>query len=119
MTFFNPNKQPDKEELRSVFVGKRLDDLPTPIAVLDRGLVKANCDKMLVACEALNVRFRPHIKTHKVGFLRALSLKILDADDNLSILFKESWGLDHIAEIYRLLKAHAISWGLHRRLSPS
>ena len=66
MESFNPNKQPDKDELRSMFVGKHLNELPTPMAVIDRRLVQAHCQKMLATCKALGVKFRPHVKTHKV-----------------------------------------------------
>jgi hypothetical protein len=67
MVEFNPNNQPDQEELRSLFVGKNVNELPTPMAILDRNLIAAHCDKMLAACKALDVKFRPHVKTHKVN----------------------------------------------------
>ena len=55
-----------KESLKTMFVGKELDQIPTPAAVVDRVVVRRNCLQMLVACDALGVSFRPHIKTHKV-----------------------------------------------------
>ena len=57
---------PSKEELAKAFIGKRLGDVPTPAAVLDRAVVERNCRQMLEACQALDVDFRPHVKTHKV-----------------------------------------------------
>ena len=57
---------PSKAQLQTQFVGKSLDDVPTPTAVLDRAIVKRNCVQMLEACKALGVQFRPHVKTHKV-----------------------------------------------------
>lgn len=57
---------PSQAELRAAFVGKNLRDVPTPAAVLDRAVVRRNCLQMLKACEALQVEFRPHVKTHKV-----------------------------------------------------
>ena len=57
---------PSKAQLQAHFVGKGLEDAPTPAAVLDRAIVNRNCVQMLEACEALNVQFRPHVKTHKV-----------------------------------------------------
>ena len=57
---------PLKAQLQAQFVGKSLEDVPTPAAVLDRAIVKRNCDQMLAACKALDVQFRPHVKTHKV-----------------------------------------------------
>ena len=47
-------------------VGESLLDLPTPVAVVDRSIVKRNCEQMLEACNRLGVAFRPHTKTHKV-----------------------------------------------------
>lgn len=61
---------PSKALLRGAFVGKHLRDVPAPAAILDRAIVKDNCDRMLKACQSLGVAFRPHVKTHKV-LLRA------------------------------------------------
>ena len=55
-----------KEGLKTLFIGKELDQIPTPAAVVDRAVVRRNCRQMLMACDALGVSFRPHIKTHKV-----------------------------------------------------
>ena len=60
----NPN--PEQSVLKRTYVGKRLDELPTPAAILDRNVIERNCKQMLEACEALRVSFRPHVKTHKV-----------------------------------------------------
>ena len=57
------------EDLKKLFVGKKLEDLPTPVAVVDRFLTAANCRKMLDATRDLNVLFRAHVKTHKVSTL--------------------------------------------------
>ncbi len=57
---------PSKAFLQNVFVGKHLSDVSVPAAVLDRVIVKDNCNQMLKACRLLGVQFRPHIKTHKV-----------------------------------------------------
>lgn len=65
---------PSQAELRKVFVAKDLKDVPTPAAVLDKAVVQRNCLQMLKACEALQVGFRPHVKTHKVWFCYSLSL---------------------------------------------
>lgn len=60
--------------LREAFVGKNLKDVSTPAAILDKAVVQRNCLQMLKACEALNVEFRPHVKTHKVHFRTFLTL---------------------------------------------
>lgn len=43
----------------------RLADLPTPVLVLDRGTLAANCRAMAARAAALGVRLRPHLKTAK------------------------------------------------------
>ncbi|KAL8694628.1 MAG: hypothetical protein Q9218_000723 [Villophora microphyllina] len=56
---------PSVAELQESFVGKRLQDMFTPAAVVDRAIVRRNCAQMLEACAFLDVSFRPHVKTHK------------------------------------------------------
>lgn len=58
--------RPSKELLCEAFMGKHLKELPTPAAVLDRAIVERNCCQMLDSCKSLGVRFRAHVKTHKV-----------------------------------------------------
>lgn len=53
--------------LRDRFLGKRVEDLPTPVAILDERVLRRNCELMLQATEALGIGFRPHVKTHKVS----------------------------------------------------
>lgn len=65
---------PSQAELRKAFVGKKLEDVPTPAAVLDKAVVRRNCLQMLSACGALQVGLRPHVKTHKVYLRAFLSL---------------------------------------------
>ena len=57
---------PPHAALGEAFIGKNLKDVPTPAAVLDQAVVQRNCLQMLKACQALQVGFRPHVKTHKV-----------------------------------------------------
>ena len=47
--------------------GRYVQDLDSPVAILDIAAVKRNCDRMLESAKALDVRFRAHVKTHKVG----------------------------------------------------
>lgn len=58
--------RPAKELLVKEFVGKTLQDVPTPAAVLDRNVIQRNCRQMINSCRVLNVSFRAHVKTHKV-----------------------------------------------------
>lgn len=57
---------PTQVSLQDQYVGKKLEDLPTPAAVIDRAIVKGNCDAMLDVCQKLGVGFRAHVKSHKV-----------------------------------------------------
>ncbi len=60
---------PSQANLRQAFVGRNLQDVPTPAAVVDIAVVERNCNQLLKACEALHLEFRPHVKTHKVNHL--------------------------------------------------
>jgi D-serine deaminase-like pyridoxal phosphate-dependent protein len=42
-----------------------LSEAPTPAAVLDRGRLKANCERMITRARSMGVRLRPHMKTLK------------------------------------------------------
>lgn len=55
-----------KDDLRKEFVGKSLNEVATPAAVLDLSKIKSNCNRMLEAVEMLGFGWRAHIKTHKV-----------------------------------------------------
>lgn len=54
-----------KDEL-SGYIGKSINDVHTPAAVINVAAVRRNCQRMLEACKALNLGWRAHIKTHKV-----------------------------------------------------
>lgn len=43
----------------------RLEEVPTPAAVLDLDVLERNLDRMARRCRSLGVRLRPHVKTHK------------------------------------------------------
>ena len=45
----------------------QIHDAPTPAAIIDRAVVERNCERMQEACQALDVEFRAHTKTHKVN----------------------------------------------------
>jgi len=57
---------PEVQALKDQYVGKLLKDADTPVAVLDVNAAKRHCKLMLDTCDALDVKFRGHIKTHKV-----------------------------------------------------
>jgi D-serine deaminase-like pyridoxal phosphate-dependent protein len=58
--------------MKSHFIGTKLQDLPTPCAVLDLAKVEVNCQRMLNAVRRLRLGWRPHIKTHKVCYITSL-----------------------------------------------
>ncbi|EAQ93139.1 hypothetical protein CHGG_01374 [Chaetomium globosum CBS 148.51] len=57
-----------KEQLRAKFLGKTLNEVPTPSVILDLAKVEVNCERMLEATERLGLLWRAHIKSHKVLF---------------------------------------------------
>ncbi|KAK5950227.1 hypothetical protein OHC33_008695 [Knufia fluminis] len=65
---------PSKEQLTSAFVGKTLQDVPLPSAILDLAKLKTNCGLMLAAVKELQVDFRAHIKTHKTTELSQMQV---------------------------------------------
>jgi D-serine deaminase-like pyridoxal phosphate-dependent protein len=56
---------PTRASLLSQYTGHELKDIPTPAVVLDRAIIRRNCDAMLSICEELRVGFRAHVKSHK------------------------------------------------------
>ena len=57
---------PTTASLQIQYVGKTLAELPTPSLIVDRAIVKRNCNAMLDVCKTLGVGFRAHVKSHKV-----------------------------------------------------
>jgi len=53
--------------LKATFIGKDLREIETPAAVLDAAVLRKNCALMLQTVDALGIRFRAHVKTHKVS----------------------------------------------------
>ncbi|GAD99162.1 hypothetical protein CPC735_032820 [Paecilomyces variotii No. 5] len=53
------------EDLRAQFVGKLLEEVEPPAAVIDVAVARRNCQLMLDTADALGVHFRSHVKTHK------------------------------------------------------
>ncbi|KAF1977045.1 hypothetical protein BU23DRAFT_587645 [Bimuria novae-zelandiae CBS 107.79] len=65
---------PSLASLQLQYVGKNLNDLPTPGAIIDRAVVKRNCNDMLDVCQKLGVGFRAHVKSHKTLELSKLQV---------------------------------------------
>lgn len=64
----------DGNALRAAYVGRSLNDVGTPAAVIDISKAKINCKSMLDAVSRLGVNFRPHVKTHKTIELTRLQM---------------------------------------------
>lgn len=60
---------PSKEYLVKQYVGKKLHEVRTPRMVVDRAVVKRNCERLAVISEKSGKKIRVHIKTHKVNAL--------------------------------------------------
>jgi hypothetical protein len=67
-TSFSQYPLSSESDLKALYVGKHLEDVPCPAAVIDLAIAKRNCNLMLEAAEKLGVGWRAHVKTHKVGF---------------------------------------------------
>ncbi len=49
--------------------------LPTPAVVIDLDIVEKNIDEMLKGAEKAHIRHRPHIKTHRSGYLAEMQVR--------------------------------------------
>lgn len=57
---------PSKEYLVKQYVGKKLREARTPRLIVDRSVVKRNCERLGAVSEKSGKKIRVHIKTHKV-----------------------------------------------------
>ena len=57
---------PSSAALQLQFVGKNINDVAAPAAVIDAAVVRRNCKLMLETASKLGLGFRAHVKTHKV-----------------------------------------------------
>jgi D-serine deaminase-like pyridoxal phosphate-dependent protein len=55
-------------------IGMRVDDLDTPVQIVDLDKLEVNIHAMQAAVTAGGARFRPHIKTHKIPEIGRLQL---------------------------------------------
>lgn len=65
---------PSHEQLKKEFAGKTLHEVSLPSAILDVGILRQNCKKLLDAVNELQVSFRAHVKTHKTSELTTLQV---------------------------------------------
>ncbi|KAI9738842.1 MAG: hypothetical protein M1834_008349 [Cirrosporium novae-zelandiae] len=60
--------------LKAQYVGRSLNEVPTPAAVIDVATTRRNCDLMLETAHALGISLRAHVKTHKTTELTRLQV---------------------------------------------
>lgn len=58
-----------KQSLKNSMVGKKLSELRTPSLVIDKAILKRNCQQLGKIRTELNTNIRIHVKTHKVNLL--------------------------------------------------
>ena len=58
---------PSAAALKLQYIGKDIQDVDPPAAIIDRAVVRKNCNAMLEASTRLSIGFRAHVKTHKVS----------------------------------------------------
>jgi D-serine deaminase-like pyridoxal phosphate-dependent protein len=58
---------PSKASLVQQYVGKSLQEIPLPAAVVDIAAVKRNCLQMRKAASGMGFALRPRVDAHKVS----------------------------------------------------
>ena len=58
---------PSEAALKLQFLGKHLRDVPAPAVVIDAAVVRRNCQYMIDTAKEFGLKFRAHVKTHKVS----------------------------------------------------
>lgn len=58
---------PSEAALKLHYVGQKIQDVQAPAAIIDRAVVRRNCNLMLETTSKLGLGFRAHVKTHKVS----------------------------------------------------
>ncbi|KAK0934494.1 hypothetical protein LTR29_013904 [Friedmanniomyces endolithicus] len=66
--------RPSEAALKLQFLGKKIQDVPAPAAIIDLAVVNRNCRLMLETADQLEVAFRAHVKTHKTTQLARLQV---------------------------------------------
>ncbi|KAI7856088.1 putative serine dehydratase domain-containing protein [Circinella umbellata] len=69
-----------QDHLRQELIGKRLNELRTPTLVIDRTVVKRNCEKLGNIKTKYNVNVRVHVKSHKTVEGAAIQLEEAKTD---------------------------------------
>lgn len=89
---------PSKEYLVKQYVGRKLNEVRTPRIIVDRAVVKRNCERLGAIADKSGKKIRVHIKTHKVN--NFVNDKTVDSLINFA----------HFALCKRLLKLPKFNW---------
>ncbi|KAJ8104035.1 hypothetical protein POJ06DRAFT_204959 [Lipomyces tetrasporus] len=73
---FSISLSEQRRKLLETYKGSSINGLSTPSFIVDLNVVKNNCRRMLQGLEAISpdLRFRPHVKTHKTAEIVRLQL---------------------------------------------
>ncbi|KAJ2913396.1 hypothetical protein MD484_g7004, partial [Candolleomyces efflorescens] len=82
-----------QERLRKEYVGKTVDELPTPAFVIDRNVFEDNCAAMIKKANEWGAQFRAHLKTHKTPEGTKLQLQTRNGLTEAVVVstVKEAW----------------------------
>lgn len=78
------------ESIRNAYVGESVRDIPTPSFVINKAKLTKNCEtlrknmKVLEKKANINLKFRPHVKTHKT--VEGLLIQLNNGDESNSVL---------------------------------
>ncbi|KAG4077570.1 hypothetical protein HA402_002997 [Bradysia odoriphaga] len=93
---------PSKEYLVKQFVGKKLHEVRTPRMIVDRSVVKRNCERLAAISEKSGRKIRVHIKTHKTIEATEIQLDYVKTDAIV---------VSTLAEAYYVIDSHLVSSG--------
>ncbi len=91
---------PNKQALVNEYKGKKKSELSTPCFIVNRSIVKENCEKMLINAKEINASFRAHVKTHKTleGTTFQIGSGALKTDRIIVSTLAEAWYLLQLVE---------------------
>jgi len=91
---------PSKEYLVKQYVGKKLCEVRTPRMVVDRSVVKRNCERLGAVSEKSGKKIRVHIKTHKT--IEATEIQLDCAKTDAIVV-------STLAEAYYVINSHLVT----------
>ncbi|KAH8547691.1 hypothetical protein BGW37DRAFT_531879 [Umbelopsis sp. PMI_123] len=93
---------PSKEFLVKQYVGKKLKEVRTPRLVVDRAVVKRNCEHVAAVAAKSGKKIRVHIKTHKT--IEATEMQLDYAKTDAIVV-------STLAEAYYVINSHLVASG--------